>query len=446
MLNAPQTAATPAAFPPLRVAWWSAGVLTIVFTIAFVHRIGLSLFVEPIKQALGLSDTQIGLLTGVCFAVPYTLGALFFGWLADRTNRVKLLVASVFVWSAATATLGLVGSFVQMGLARVMTGVGQAAVQPSSGSLLADLFEPNARGRAYGLFITGTAFGTAGAFLLAALSVKLGDSIGARIGVPGWRVGLFLLGTMGAIALLALVWVREPVRQERALGRPLTFAELRTFCMRHGLVLATLFIGVTLSFLAPYGQLAFMPALFSRKYGWSPDELAVTYGSIAVVAGGGGSLFAGWLCDRWHRSGLLDGPWRLCLYGTVLSLVPATIAPLVASAWTSLALYAVAGLFANWASVGVLAAVAELAPNELRGQINAGSSATVGLLAAGLGPVVVGLLTDRVFGSEAALDQSLAWTFGGCALGATLAFVIGWRAYSSAVASRRASGEWQVTR
>jgi len=423
-----------AAFPSLRTAWWSAIVITIVFTVAFVHRIGLGLFVEPMKQSLGFSDTQIGLLTGLCFALPYTLGGLICGWLADRTNRVRLLTASVLVWSAATAALGALGSFVQMGLARVMTGFGQAAVQPVSGSLLADLFEPQVRGRAYGLFITGTAFGTAGAFLLGALSVTVGESIGPKIGVPAWRVGLVLLGALGLFALLALVWVREPARQERALGRPATLTELRTFCARHALVLSTLFIGVTLTFLAPYGQLAFMPALFSRKYGWSADELATTYGAIAVIAGGGGALFAGWSCDWLRRRGIRDGAWQLCLFGAALSLIPAAAAPLAKSAHTALVLYGIAGLFANWPSVGVLAAVAELTPNELRGQINAGSSTLVGLVAGGLGPVVVGVLTDRVFASEAALDRSLAWTFAGCAIAATLAFAVGWRAYRRAIA------------
>jgi MFS family permease len=425
-----------AAFPPLRTAWWSAIAITVVFTIAFVHRIGLGLFVEPMKHSLGFSDTQIGLLTGLCFALPYTVGGLVCGWLADRANRVRLLAASVLVWSIATAALGTLGSFVQMGFARVMTGAGQAAVQPVSGSLLADLFEPSVRGRAYGVFITGTAFGTAGAFLLGALSVTVGESIGSRIGVSGWRVGLVLLGALGALALLALIWVREPARQERALGRPATLAELRAYCSRHALVLTTLFLGVTLTFLAPYGQLAFMPALFSRKYGWSADELATSYGAIAVVAGGGGALFAGWLCDWLRRRGMRDGAWRLCLFGASLSLIPAAAAPLADSARVALVLYGIAGLFANWPSVGVLAAVAELAPNELRGQINAGSSAMVGLLAGGLGPVVVGLLTDRVFASEAALDKSLAWTFGACALAATLTFAIGWRAYRDVIVDR----------
>lgn len=430
MLNATATSVK-AQFPSLRTAWWSAIALTVVFTIAFVHRIGLGLYVEPIKQALGFTDTQIGVLTGLSFALPYTLGGLFCGWLTDRANRKRLLIASALVWSAATAALGLIGSFFQMALARVVTGAGQAGVQPASGSLLADLFEPNMRGRAYGLFVTGTAFGTAGAFLLGALSVTVGASIGAKIGVPAWRVGLILLGALGFFALLALIWVREPARHEQALGRPATLAELRTFCRRHALVLSTLFAGVTLTFLAPYGQLAFMPALFSRKYGWSADELAYSYGLIAAVVGGGGSLFAGWLCDWLRRRGVHDGAWRLCLFGSVSSLIPAAVAPLADNASTALALYGVAGWFANWPSVGMLAAIAQLAPNELRGQINAASTATVGLVAAGLGPVVVGVLTDRVFASESALDRSLAWTFAGCALAALIAFAAGWRRYRS---------------
>jgi MFS family permease len=435
VLNAVDTK-QPVGFPSLRTAWWSVSAITVVFTIAFVHRIGLGLYVEPMKRSLGFSDTQIGLLTGLCFALPYTLGGLFCGWLADRANRVRLLRVSAFVWSAATAAIGLLGSFVQIGLARVMTGFGQAAVQPVSGSLLADLFEPNARGRAYGLFITGTAFGTAGAFLLGALSVSVGESIGPAMNVEAWRVGLLMLGALGLFALLALARVREPARQERSLDRPATLSELRTYCARHWVVLSTLFLGVTLTFLAPYGQLAFMPALFTRKYGWSADELATTYGLIAIVAGGGGSLFAGWLCDRLRQRGTRDSAWLLCLLGAPLSLIPAAAAPLAESAHTALLLYGIAGLFTNWPSVGVLAAVAELAPNELRGQINSGSTAMVGLLAGGLGPVVVGVLTDRVFSSEAALDKSLAWTFAGCAVAATVALALGWRAYRRAIADR----------
>ena len=425
-------------FPAARAAWFGATILTFVFTIAFVHRIGLSLYVEPIKRALALSDTQIGVLSGIAFAIPYSLGGLLCGWLTDRVHRVRLLTLSALVWSAATATLGVAAGFVQMAAARVVTGAGQAAVQPASASLLADLIGPDERGRAYGLFIAATAFGTAGAYGLGALSVSAGEILGPMLGLPSWRVGLILLGALGASAVAALLWLREPVRTEQAFGRPSTLGELGVFCRRNLKVVSTLFIGVTLAFVAPYGQLAFMPALFSRKFGWSPEQLALVYGAIAVVAGAGGSFLGGWIADYWRRHGAASSAWLVCLSGSFLSLAPAAAAPLADSGSVALVWFAVAALFANWPSVGALAVIAEMTPNELRGQITSGHTAMIGLFSAGLGPVLVGVLTDRVFGSEAALDRSLTLVFAGCAVLSTLFLAVGHRPYRRLVAMRAA--------
>jgi MFS family permease len=419
------------AFPSTRIAWTGAGILTFVFTIAFVHRIGLSLYVEPMKAALGLSDTEIGVLTGIAFALPYTLGGLLCGWLADRYHRIALLGLSAAVWSGATMALGLLGSFAYMVGARVLTGLGQAAVQPTSASLLADLFAPAKRGRAYGLFIAATAFGTAGAFGLGAVTVTIGERIGPALGIAGWRAGLILLGALGFAALVALAFAREPQRMDRAAGRPSTLPELARFFAGNARVLATLYVGVTFAFLAPYGQLAFMPALFARKFGWSADELALAYGVIAIVGGAGGALLGGWLADRWRLRGMAGSAWLLCLSGSFLSLAFATAAPLAATGWASLGWFGAAALFANWPSIGALAVIAEITPNELRGQVTAGHTAMIGLIAAGLGPVAVGMLTDNVFGSAADLDRSLALTFALCTVIATVSLAAGYRAFRS---------------
>lgn len=426
-------------FPPPRVAWTGALILTFVFTIAFVHRIGLSLYVEPIKAALGLSDTEIGILTGIAFALPYTLGGLMCGWLADRHHRIALLALSAAIWSGATVALGVLGSFAHMVGARVLTGLGQAAVQPASASLLADLFAPARRGRAYGLFIAATAFGTAGAFGLGAATVALGDRLGPALGIAGWRAGLILLGALGFTALGALAFAREPPRTDRAAGRPSTLPELARFFSGNAKVLATLYVGVTFAFLAPYGQLAFMPALFARKFGWSADQLALAYGVIAVVGGAGGALAGGWLADRWRSRGMVGSAWLLCLCGSFLSLILATAAPLVDSGWASLGWFGAAALFANWPSIGALAVIAEITPNELRGQVTAGHTAMIGLIAAGLGPVIVGMLTDRLFGSAADLDRSLALTFAVCTVVATVSLAAGYGAFRS-TALLRANG------
>ena len=194
-------------------------------------------------------------------------------------------------------------------------------------------------------------------------------------------------------------------------------------------MLSALFVGVTLAFVGPYGQLAFMPALFSRKFGWPPEQLALVYGAIAVLAGAGGSLLGGWLADYGRRRGVASSAWLVCLSGSFLSLAPAAFAPLADSGGVALLGFGVAALFANWPSIGALIAIADITPNELRGQITSGHTAMIGLFSAGLGPVVVGMLTDRVFRSEAALDDSPALTFAGCALLSTLFLAAGHRAY-----------------
>jgi MFS family permease len=426
-------------FPSNRIAWTGAGILTFVFTVAFVHRIGLSLYVEPIKAALGLSDTEIGVLTGIAFALPYAIGGLLGGWLADRYHSVALLVFSAALWSGATAALGVVASFAQMVAARVLTGLGQAAVQPVSASLLADLFAPANRGRAYGLFVAATAFGTAGAFGLGAATVALGERLGPAFGLAGWRAGLILLGALGLAALVALAFAVEPRRMDRAVGRPSTLPELARFFGANAKVLATLYVGVTFTFLAPYGQLAFMPALFARKFAWSADDLALAYGVIAVVGGAGGAIVGGWLADRWRSRGIVGSAWLLCLSGSFLSLAFATAAPLADTGWASLGWFGAAALFTNWPSIGALAVIAEMTPNELRGQVTAGHTAMIGLVAAGMGPVAVGMLTDRFFGSAADLDRSLALTFAACTVVATVVLAAGYRAFRS-TALLRANG------
>src|SRR5690606_24561377 len=146
-------------------------ILTFIYAIAFVHRIGMSLLVGPMQADLGFSDTEIGLLTGVLFAVPYMVGGPLFGWLADRRNRRGIVLAAATVWSAATAACGVFSSFLALAAARVGLGLSQAALQPAAASMIADCFPADVRSRAYGVYVTGTAAGTAAAYWLGAVAI-----------------------------------------------------------------------------------------------------------------------------------------------------------------------------------------------------------------------------------------------------------------------------------
>jgi MFS family permease len=427
-------------WPSARTAWLMTAVLTFAYTLAFLHRIGLSLFVESIRLDLGISDTAIGLLTGAFFAIPYTLAAPVAGWLVDRFHRLQVLGWAAVLWSVATA-LGM-SSYAALVTGRVLTGIGQSVVQPASASLIADVFAPAQRARGYGVFVAGTAFGTAAAYFAGALALALGARWSTTLGLTDWQAAIVVLGAAGLLVPLGLLLVREPARREREnvvapKGAVLSFVRARAW------VFTALFAGVALTFLAPYGQLAFMPSLFIRKYGWAAEEVAVTFGAIAAVAGVLGSVSAGALSSWLVGRGYPSAPWLVCVIGALGCLIPGAIAPLMPTGALCMAMFTLSGAFANYPAVGVLAAIAEVTPNEFRGQVTALYTGLVGLVAAALGPLVVGVLADHWSAGGPPVAGALSVTFAGCALVATGLLLAGlpeFRRLAGATARRLGTG------
>lgn len=410
------------AWPSARQAWTMTIVLTFAYTIAFLHRIGLSLFVEPIRADFGLTDTEVGLLTGACFALPYTLCAPVSGWLVDRFNRRRLLAGAALLWSAATG-LG-VFSYGALIAGRIVTGAAQSVVPPGSASLIADIFPPEKRATGYGVFVAGTAFGTAAAYFAGALAVSLSAAWAGALGLRDWQMAVLLLGALGLLIPFALLRGREPARRERsdnAVARTAVIAFVRA----RGWMFFALFGGVAITFLAPYGQLAFMPSLFIRKYGWTAEEMALTFGAIAAVVGALGSFSVGPLTAWLARRGSDHASWTVCLFGAVACLVPGALAPLMPTGTLCMAMFALSGTFANYPAVAVLSAISEVTPNELRGQVTALYTSSVGLFSAAMGPLMVGLLNDHWPGAQPALDASLSLTFALCAIVAVTLLLAG---------------------
>lgn len=414
-----------AAWPSARQAWTMTIVLTFAYTIAFLHRIGLSLFVEPIRADFGLTDTEVGLLTGACFALPYTLCAPLSGWLVDRFNRCRLLAGAALLWSAATG-LGIF-SYGVLIVSRIVTGAAQSVVQPGSASLIADVFHPDKRATGYGVFVAGTAFGTAGAYFAGALAVSLSARWADAVGLRDWQMAVLLLGALGLFIPLVLLRMREPQRRERS-EEATSRSSLFRFVRQRFWVFSALFGGVAITFLAPYGQLAFMPSLFIRKYGWGAEDVALIFGGIAAVVGALGSFSVGPLTAWLTRRGNDHASWTVCLIGAALCLVPGALAPLMPTGALCMTMFAFSGTFANFPAVAVLAAISEVTPNELRGQVTALYTSLVGLFSAAMGPLAVGLLNDNLPGPSA-IDLSLSLTFAGCAIGAGLLLVAGMPAF-----------------
>src|SRR5262245_41973990 len=200
-LDATTLEAVPAG-PGLR-AWWALAVLCFVYVLNFLDRQLLSILAKPIQDELGITDGQLGRISGLYFALFYCILAIPVGWLADRTNRVRVLALACGLWSAATTACGLASTYPQLVLARITVGIGEAGGVPPSYAIISDYFPPERRGTALGLFNLGPPIGQA-------LGVAFGASIAAAY---SWRGAFISIGVIGIVtAGIVVLFVREPQR------------------------------------------------------------------------------------------------------------------------------------------------------------------------------------------------------------------------------------------
>ncbi|WP_261793116.1 MFS transporter, partial [Pseudoxanthomonas taiwanensis] len=198
MAALPASQAMPGAQParPGARAWIVLAILCLVYVLNFLDRQLLSILAKPIQDELGVTDSQLGLIGGLYFAMFYCILAIPVGWLADRTNRVRVLAFSCALWSAATAACGMASSYPQLALARMTVGVGEAGGVPPSYAIISDYFPPGMRGTALSLFNLGPPIGQA-------LGVAFGASIAAAY---SWRLAFIWVGVVGVVTAL-VVWL-----------------------------------------------------------------------------------------------------------------------------------------------------------------------------------------------------------------------------------------------
>ncbi len=356
------------------------GILLVVYTLNFLDRQIVSILAAPIQTDLGLSDLQVGLITGLAFAVFYSVLGLPLAWLADRFNRVRLLAIACALWSGMTAVCGLAQSFTTLFLARVGVGVGEAACVPTSHSIISDYFGPEGRAKALAIFAMGIPVGT-----LAGLWIG-----GAVADAYGWRAAFLVLGIPGLLlALLTWLTVAEPARAAHAPPAPKLGAAVGTLLRTPAYVRLTL--AAAMASVAGYGLVAFLGVFFVRSYGLSLSEIGLGLGLAIGIGGALGSIAGGYFRT------LLGGA-RGARRGAGAALAAAT--PLVLLAlWAPSAVAAfaillvVSALNSCWYGP-VFSEVQELAEPRTRAMAAAVFNLIVNLLGLGLGPSLVGALSD----------------------------------------------------
>jgi MFS family permease len=325
-----ETATTP---KPLFSSGYKSAVLSLLvlaYTFNFIDRTIVATIGQAIKVDLKITDTQLGLLGGLSFAVLYTVLGIPIARFAERFNRVSIISLAMVVWSGFTMACGFAGSFAQLLALRVGVGVGEAGCSPPSHSLISDYYEPKRRASALSVY----AFG-----------IPLGSMIGAVAGgwlakTFGWRVAFIAVGAPGLLmALLLKVVVKEPPRgysdpaERPAAATPFSF---KNELSELGAVAGTLFLrwpifnmvmGVTLVSFAGYGIGQFAPPYFNRAFGLDYAVVGLIFGLVGGFSAGVGTLAGGFLSDRASRWG---GAW----YALVPAIGVAIAAPLYFLAYT----------------------------------------------------------------------------------------------------------------
>ncbi|MCW1383605.1 MFS transporter [Novosphingobium sp. KCTC 2891] len=392
--------------------WLALGLLLLAYTISFVDRTAVSVVQEKLKFELGLTDWHLGLMIGPAFAIVYSLAGLPMARLAERRNRARLLAGCLAVWSLMVMACGMGRNFVELFLARMGVGIGEAGGNPASHSLIADLFPANRRARAIAIYTLGAPIGS---FLGAAL-------VGWMAQALGWRHTFLLLGVPGVVCAL-LVWrlmpspprggldiglADEKAGQDTGNSVPPLGAVLRDLLGRPAF--RHLVWGGSLVVLVGYGVPAFLPAYLTRQFHLPLAEVGLIAGLVNGVAAGIGTILGGIAGDRWGASDAR----RLALIPAFMVL-PA--APLLVGGLLSGSLWvAVAGTFlGNMAICGYIAPafaqVHRMATTRSRATVTAVYYLITNLVGLGLGPPIIGAISDtrarQMMGLDAAAFQSL---------------------------------------
>lgn len=393
-------------------AWYVAILLSLAHLVSFLDRFVMGLVLVPVKMEFGLSDTQLGLLHGTGFVILYTLAALPLGRLADRSNRRNLIIIGILLWSVATAACGLTNSFASLFAARIGVGFGEASLLPAAMSLLAAYFSRKQLGRAVGTFTMGASLGTslafiAGGAILAWLVTRGGMDLPYFGHLSPWKA-LFVITSLPGLALaLLLLTVREPERlADQTIVKPSIREAFRYIGARREAYLWHTAASVAVIILIQAGA-AWAPTFYVRIFDFSPAAAGMAVGTIILVVAPLGHIAGGYLVDEFHRRGITSAPGLVIGLMLLLAVGPAIVFCTTKNMTLSFVSFGIMKFFLTAAAPPGLAGVQMITPERLRGLMTACFLAIVTLLAVGLGPVMVGMMTDRVFGNEKALPFSL---------------------------------------
>jgi len=393
-------------------------ILLVIMAFNFVDRFALGLMLQNIKSDLRLSDTQLGLMTGIAFAVFYSIMGIPIARWADSGNRVTIITLTAAIWSVMVALCGQATSFLQLLLIRIGVGVGEAGCIPPAHSLIADYFTRGERPRASAIYQLGVP-----------LSLVIGYFFAGWLNeIYGWRITFALLGLPGLV-LSALTWftLKEPRQTQSSQGlqsrnhgtvvspqgiasSPATAPRFVEVCkvLWTNITFRHLLIGFSVMYFFGYGIMQWQPTFFIRSYGLSTGTLGTWFALIFGVGGFAGTYYGGYVATRYALRNE-----RLQLMGIAVTyIVLGVVSVCVYLSPNKYLAFALLGIFSvgQYAIAGPLLAIIQtLIPERMRATAIAFIYLFANLIGMGLGPLAAGVMSDawRHVAGEESLRLSL---------------------------------------
>lgn len=362
-------------------------ILVVVYTFNFIDRQIVGILAVPIKAELGLSDTQLGAMGGLAFALFYTGLGIPIAILADRRNRTWIMTIALALWSVMTALCGLAQNFWQLFLARLGVGVGEAGGVAPAYSLISDYFPPEQRARALSVYSFGIPIGSA-------LGMVFGGIIATKI---DWRFAFFAVGLAGIlIAPIFKATVDEPVRGQfdkklTTSGAPPLRAIFSSLVQKPSFWLMSL--GAAFSSMMGYGLFFWLPSFLVRSYGLELLDASLFYGAVLLVGGIAGTWLGGSLADRFgasRRSAYVVIP-AIAFVATVPFYVVAILSTNLVATFFAMLIPTALGL--AWLGP-VLSAIQHIVPANMRATASAIFLFINNLIGIGAGTMFLGILSD----------------------------------------------------
>ncbi|MGB0929995.1 MAG: spinster family MFS transporter [Chitinophagales bacterium] len=383
--------------------WYVLIVLTLVYMFNFIDRQVIVILQESIKADLELSDTQLGLMTGLAFAALYVVIGIPIARLADRSNRKNILTFSLLFWSSMTVLSGRAMNFFQLLLARIGVGVGEAGCTPPAHSIISDYFPPQKRATAISIYTTGIYLGILMGFVVGGLLAKN----------YGWRIALYVLGIAGMLfSLVVYFTVKEPIKGQQDHENE---AQQKDISLKEGLRILMAnqtfrYLSLAMGFQAfySYGLNNFLPAFLQRVHQMELIDISIILGLAIGLGGGLGAFFSGILADRLRHKSLRWYLW-IPMLSCFVNIFPSLL--FFFSNESSVVITAI--FFVGFLSPMYIAPSIAVSLSLVNAKMRAFTSAIVifvlNFIGLGFGPLIVGVISDALIPQYG--DLSLRWAF-----------------------------------